>query len=34
VVVDGDPIHIVRVGAPSIAAVFRQGRLVSGGLSS
>jgi imidazolonepropionase len=33
VVVDGDPINLVRVGAPSIAAVFRMGRLVSGGMS-
>lgn len=33
VVVDGDPINIVRVGAPSIAAVFKKGALVSGSLA-
>lgn len=30
VVVDGDPINLIRVGAPSVAAVFKAGRLVSG----
>ena len=33
VVVEGDPINLVRVGAPSILSVFRMGRLVSGGIS-
>jgi imidazolonepropionase len=33
VVVAGDPINLVRVGAPSIVSVFRMGRLVSGGIS-
>jgi imidazolonepropionase len=33
VVVAGDPINLVRVGAPSIVSVFRMGRLVSGGVS-
>jgi imidazolonepropionase len=33
VIVLGDPIDIVRVGAPSIAAVFKKGALVSGGLA-
>ena len=32
VVIDGDPINLVRVGAPSILSVFRTGRLVSGGM--
>jgi imidazolonepropionase len=34
VVVDGDPINLVRVGAPSIVSVFRKGQLVSGAISS
>ena len=33
VVVDGDPINIVRVGAPSSAAVFKKGALGSGGVA-
>jgi imidazolonepropionase len=33
VVVAGDPINLVRVGAPAIVSVFRMGRLVSGGVS-
>lgn len=33
VVVAGDPINLVRVGAPSIVSVFRMGRLVSGGVA-
>ena len=33
VVVKGDPIDLIRVGAPSIAAVYRKGALVSGGLA-
>jgi imidazolonepropionase len=34
VVVDGDPINLVRVGAPSIVSVFRKGQLASGGTAS
>lgn len=29
VLVDGDPINLIRVGAPSVAAVYKAGRLVS-----
>ena len=32
-IVLGDPVNLVRVGAPSIVSVFRRGRLVSGSLS-
>jgi imidazolonepropionase len=34
VVVRGDPIDLIRVGAPSIAAVLKRGRLVSGALAA
>jgi imidazolonepropionase len=34
VVVNGDPIDLVRVGAPSIASVFRKGQQVSGAVST
>jgi imidazolonepropionase len=34
VIVDGEPINLVRIGAPSILAVFQQGRLVAGALPS
>ena len=30
VVVEGDPINLIRVGVPSIAAVFKAGRQVAG----
>jgi imidazolonepropionase len=33
-VVDGDPINIVRVGAPSILAVVKKGQIVSGAVRS
>ena len=34
VVVNGDPINLVRVGAPSIVSVFRKGQQVSGAIST
>ena len=34
VLIDGEAIDLIRVGAASIAAVFKRGRLVSGSLSS
>ncbi|HTI36745.1 MAG TPA: amidohydrolase family protein, partial [Vicinamibacterales bacterium] len=34
VVIAGDPIDLIRVGAPSIAGVIKKGRVVSGNLES
>jgi imidazolonepropionase len=34
VAIDGDGVNLIRVGAPSIAAVFKRGRLVHGHLPS
>jgi imidazolonepropionase len=34
IVVNGDPINLVRVGAPSIVSVFRKGQQVSGGIAT
>jgi imidazolonepropionase len=34
VIVRGDPINLIRVGAPSIAAVMKKGTIVAGDLRS